>query len=114
MYSTICAISAAGSRTCHLCGSATHIVGQCPKLKSLVADPVKAKTVLAAIQRGLPNGGGQTGFGSPDRPIFPRSSTPPVNNRRDTRPVRSLQDDDTDTDVTVSQLTDGEDSPDFP
>ena len=117
LYCSVCALSAANTRTCYLCGSLSHVVAQCDKLKDLVKDVPRAKAVLGAIRQHLPNGGGYTDSSSAGRPSFSRPfrpGTPPADNRSSsgTRPVHALQGDDTDTDVTVSQLTD-EDTSDF-
>ena len=77
-------------------------------------NPTTCKRLLLTLASDLPSGGGYR-IQIPNSNANSRPSTPPQNNR--TREVRSvLQDDDTDTDVSLTQLTDDEaesGSPDF-
>ena len=100
---------------CFLCGADNHLVASCPKVHAMIKDPIRAKVLLRVLQDGLSNRGGQSPANSPgDRQ--PRPGTPPFSNRSTrTSAIRTLieelHDDDTDADITVSQLdTDGEDT----
>ena len=111
IFALICALSAS-TRTCDMCGSPDHIIAQCPKLLRLVKEPVTLKRLLFAIDKARSSGGGPTSISaslSPPAAGRPssRPSTPTRSNR--SAPLRSvLQDDDTDTDVSLNQLTDDE------
>ena len=110
IFALICAISASNPRTCDMCGSTEHIIAACPKVARLVKDPVTLKRLLFALDKARSSGGGPTSFSAPSAPSpgTGRSSTPTRSNRH--TPIRSVLHDkeDTDTNVSINQLTDDE------
>jgi hypothetical protein len=112
-YMSICALMASRPRTCDFCGSSSHLIAQCDRLRERASDRGSLKRILDSLVRYLPTGGGssiRTPSSTPSRTASSsrpasRATTPPASNR--SRPVRSLlQEDDTDTDISIHQLTD--------
>jgi hypothetical protein len=128
-YTMICALDASNPRTCDLCGKTDHLSLQCPRFDSLMKDPNAARRLLMTLtnirrQQGDTASTSSTattpttstrGTGS-TLPTARRSRTPPTSNRSRI-PIRSLEGEDTDDDVSISRLTDDEASvgatPDF-
>jgi hypothetical protein len=100
-------------RTCDFCGSSSHLIAQCDRLRTRASDRASLKRILDSLVRYLPTGGGysiRTPSSTPASTAAssrsaPRANTPPASNR--SRSVRALlQEDDTDTDISIQQLTD--------
>ena len=104
IFASVCSLMAtATNNKCDLCQESTHLVASCPILRRAIGDPVKTRRILSAIEGGRSNrGGSTTPYSSPSR-----SRTPPTSNRAATRAL-TLDDDDTDEDVSLRQLTDDE------
>ena len=101
------------NHSCDLCASTSHLVASCPVLHKVIQDPTKTRRLLAALEPGRSSRGGSTSKPTPSP--RPGAQTPPKSNR--SQALRALQldnDDHTDDDATMHQLsdvdTDGEDS----
>ena len=129
-FSLVCALTASNPRTCDLCGKDDHLCMQCPRYAALMRDPYAAKRLLTSLSnlrnRQDPDSTATTaqssGATTPSARRYQDRSgnrTPPSSNRsRGSFPIRGLEGEDTDEDVSISRLTDDEaslpDSPDFP
>jgi hypothetical protein len=112
-YLSICALMASRPRTCDFCGSSSHLIAQCERLRERASNRTSLKRILDSLVRYLPTGGGYSIRTPSSTPASnasssrsaPRATTPPASNR--SRSVRALlQEDDTDTDISIHQLTD--------
>ena len=84
------------------------MVASCPVLHRIISDPDKTRRLLSAIERGRSSRGGSTNSSPPSRSST-RARTPPINNRSSTiRQLSTPDDEDTDEDATICQLTDDE------
>ena len=108
IYATVCSLMATASQTCDLCRASDHLVASCPSLHRILSDEHKTRRLLAALERGRSSGGGST---NPSR-VSTRARTPPSSNRSAPRAATTRQlladDNDTDEDVSIRQLTDDE------
>ena len=94
-------------RTCDFCGRVDHLIATCPKLQTFIRDPVKAARIRNILQAALASRGGTQTSNSTNSAVSsssssPRARTPPLSNR--TVAQVDLHGDDTDDDVTISQL----------
>ena len=108
IYATICSLMATASQTCDLCRATDHLVASCLSLRHISSNENKTRRLLATLERGRSSRGGST---NPSR-VSTRARTPPSSNRSAPRtaPTRQLlaDEDDTDEDVSIRQLTDDE------
>ena len=110
IYASVCSLMASPTthRTCDVCRATDHMVASCPVLHRIISDPDKTRRLLSAIERGRSSRGGSTNSSPPSRSST-RARTPPINNRSSTiRQLSTPDDEDTDEDATICQLTDDE------
>ena len=110
IYASVCSLMAspATHRTCDVCRATDHMVASCPVLHRIISDPDKTRRLLSAIEQGRSSRGGSTNSSPPSRSST-RARTPPINNRSSTiRQLSTPDDEDTDEDATICQLTDDE------
>lgn len=137
LMADVCSLVANSSnQTCDLCNSTSHLVAACPVLAKVIADPYKTRRLISTLEQNRSSRGGypptpapRTHNPTPRRPP-PRARTPLSSNRSTERPsapapmraMRYYQDEDTDDDATIAQLTDDDmptdddtddESPDF-
>ena len=130
-FMLVCALTASNPRTCDLCGKEDHLCMQCPRYAALMRDPYAAKRLLQSLSNlrnrqddttSTATTTASTGSSTPSARRYQDNTgrrTPPSSNRSRTGiPMRGLEGEDTDEDVSISRLTDDEasltDSPDFP
>ena len=107
IYVSVCSlVASATSNACDLCAQTDHLVASCPLLHKVIRDPVKTRRILSVLTGSRSSRGGPSNSGRPS-PSRPR--TPPASNRTATmRALRLDEDEATDEDATVAQLTDVE------
>ena len=119
IFASVCSLMANNtSQRCDLCSDTGHLMASCPILHCVIADPVKTRRPLSALERAPSSRGGSSQNS--------RARTPTSSNRTATTPLvdaatraLNLDNDDTDDDTVIRQLTDDEGSqgsadPDFP
>jgi hypothetical protein len=98
------------TRKCDLCESPDHLIAKCPQIETYRRDPHKLRRLLRALQDA------RTPDDASKKTGTTNSSSAPSNDTRSRTPTRSnasratvnqLTGDDTDDDVTISQLSDG-------
>ena len=104
VYAHVCSLMAnSNNGRCDICNSDSHLVATCPTLHKVIADPVKTRRLLSALQQRSSRGGSSQNLASTARTRNQTSRTAPTR-------ALELADDDTAEDATVCQLTDDEET----
>ena len=116
VYLSVCSLVAAAAaqpdKMCDMCGSMSHLVATCPTLQKVASDHNKLHCVLQVLQpSGASSRGGYNSTSRTPRSsssTFSRASTAQHGNT--SLPIRELQQEDTDKDISAHGLTDNEGS----
>ena len=122
IFASVCSLMASNTtQRCDLCNDTNHLMASCPILHRVIADPTKTRRLLSALEQRPSSRGGSSQDFSRSRARTPTSSNRTASTRRVDAATRALDldDEDTDDDTVIRQLTDDEDSqnnsgPDFP